>query len=396
MLFLDYFLILALGQGFILAFFLLTSKYYKSSANTWLALAMITLSTTSILDIIGQNTPTDSLLLEFFINDLELSLLIYIPLYFYFRIITINITPSLKNDFYLFLPFLIDTIINIFLVNTYSIEEIVTSNEILIFYEVEGIFSLAYNMFLCYKSYRLIRAHKDESTKKDWIFKIWQSTFVLILLWTVVVVSSLSASNEILTIVTILYLIVSGWIFWLIYNGVVNLNLLEDRKGISLKLKNKIRIQDDDTFEEVQSFPASKRITQSKDTEKTNPKQEILQKHFGKINTLMQEEHLYRNHDLGIEDIAQRMGISAGYISQIIKNTTDKSFPTWINEFRVSEVKHMLLSEEFSNYTTLAIGLEAGFKSKSAFYATFKKVTGLTPSHFKQIREDKRKPLDKV
>ena len=119
-------LILALGQGYILAFFLLSSKYYKSQANFWLAIAMITLSTTSILDIVGQNYPTETVLLEFFLNDLELSFLIYVPLFFYFRIITTHQQPALRKDYYLLLPFIIDTIINIAIVATYSIDEMIT------------------------------------------------------------------------------------------------------------------------------------------------------------------------------------------------------------------------------------------------------------------------------
>ena len=49
----------------------------------------------------------------------------------------------------------------------------------------------------------------------------------------------------------------------------------------------------------------------------------------------------------------------------------------------MEEAKKYLTKPEFSNYTLLAIGLEAGFNSKSAFNASFKKITGLTPSQYK-------------
>ena len=71
-------------------------------------------------------------------------------------------------------------------------------------------------------------------------------------------------------------------------------------------------------------------------------------------------------------------------VSKIIKSATNKNFPIWINELRVAEVKAMFVDKDFDNYTTLSIGLEAGFKSKSAFYASFKKITGETPAKFRK------------
>ena len=58
------------------------------------------------------------------------------------------------------------------------------------------------------------------------------------------------------------------------------------------------------------------------------------------------------------------------------------SFPDYVNNLRVGKAKEFLRTGEFSNYTLVAIGLEAGFNSKTSFYNTFKKNTGLTPLQF--------------
>ena len=42
----------------------------------------------------------------------------------------------------------------------------------------------------------------------------------------------------------------------------------------------------------------------------------------------------------------------------------------------------MLLDATFDQYSLVALGMEAGFKSKSAFYAAFKKQTNMTPAAF--------------
>ena len=105
--------------------------------------------------------------------------------------------------------------------------------------------------------------------------------------------------------------------------------------------------------------------------------------YFKKLESLMQFKKLYRNPSLSLTATADKLGISACYLSSMINSLLNKSFIDFVNEYRIADVKQHLNSGEFAHYTVVSVGLEAGFNSKSAFYAAFKKHTGLTPSEYK-------------
>ncbi len=97
---------------------------------------------------------------------------------------------------------------------------------------------------------------------------------------------------------------------------------------------------------------------------------------------VMQEEKLYKNPNLKLPDVAQKLNILPHRLSQLINENLGKSFSLFINEYRVNEAKEQLLTNE--DYTLEAIGYECGFNSKSSFYSTFKKLAGTTPARYKR------------
>jgi AraC-like DNA-binding protein len=60
---------------------------------------------------------------------------------------------------------------------------------------------------------------------------------------------------------------------------------------------------------------------------------------------------------------------------------------------RIEKVKELMMYDEKS---LSEIADELGYSSVQHLSQQFKKITGLTPSHFRQLKENKRKPLDKV
>jgi AraC-like DNA-binding protein len=79
----------------------------------------------------------------------------------------------------------------------------------------------------------------------------------------------------------------------------------------------------------------------------------------------------------------------SGLFSEVEGTTIEKYFIAQ----KIEKVKELIVYDELS---LSEIAFRLNYSSVGYLSNQFKKVTGLTPSHFKQIKHDKRKPLDKV
>lgn len=102
------------------------------------------------------------------------------------------------------------------------------------------------------------------------------------------------------------------------------------------------------------------------------------------INKLMEEEKVFLNSQLCLNDLALFLKINKNYISVLINETYQKNFFNYVNEFRLKESKKLLLNPQYDNLSIEGIAISCGFNSKSVFNPAFKKYTGLTPTEFKK------------
>lgn len=79
----------------------------------------------------------------------------------------------------------------------------------------------------------------------------------------------------------------------------------------------------------------------------------------------------------------------SGLFSEVEGTTIEKYFIAQ----KIEKVKELIVYDELS---LSEIAFRLNYSSVGYLSNQFKKVTGLTPSHFKQVKDDKRKPLDKV
>jgi YesN/AraC family two-component response regulator len=81
------------------------------------------------------------------------------------------------------------------------------------------------------------------------------------------------------------------------------------------------------------------------------------------------------------------------YLSSFFSSIESRTIENYFIEQRIEKVKELLVYKEL---TLSEIAFEMEYSSVAHLSNQFKKITGLTPSHFKQVGSQKRKLLDKV
>jgi len=99
---------------------------------------------------------------------------------------------------------------------------------------------------------------------------------------------------------------------------------------------------------------------------------------------VMQAEKLYLDNELTLSTLAQRLTISTHHLSQVINEQVGCNFFDFINEYRVREAQALLTDPAEQRSSILALSMQAGFKSKSAFYKAFRKHMGMTPAQYRE------------
>lgn len=104
-----------------------------------------------------------------------------------------------------------------------------------------------------------------------------------------------------------------------------------------------------------------------------------------KIHKLMEEEKIFKNGDITVQVLANKLSIPNHQLSDIIKKYMQSSFNSLINAYRINEAKRII--KETPDCNILSVAFAVGFNSKSAFYEAFSRQTGITPGQFKKNKK---------
>lgn len=96
------------------------------------------------------------------------------------------------------------------------------------------------------------------------------------------------------------------------------------------------------------------------------------------------KEYIYTHikERITIEEIAQQIGVSSGYLSRLFKKETGESVSAYIRAQKIQMAKNML---RYSDYTLVDISNRLAFSSQSHFIQQFREQTGMTPKKYRDL-----------
>lgn len=106
---------------------------------------------------------------------------------------------------------------------------------------------------------------------------------------------------------------------------------------------------------------------------------------YYRVLIVMEKEQPFLNPDLNISMLAKVAITNRTHLSTAINRMTGTNFSTWLAEYRVNYVIHLMTTSGNDNLDMLYE--KAGFGSRTSFYRQFKQITGLTPKQFIKQRK---------
>ena len=99
-----------------------------------------------------------------------------------------------------------------------------------------------------------------------------------------------------------------------------------------------------------------------------------------KIEQLMDEEQLFRQPNLKIVDLVQRLGTNRNYVYMTINREMGISFTEYVNRMRVNYAAQLMA--QHPNMVLAEVAEQSGFTSSASFFRNFRKFKGVGPREY--------------
>jgi AraC-like DNA-binding protein len=121
-------------------------------------------------------------------------------------------------------------------------------------------------------------------------------------------------------------------------------------------------------------------------TPEAEARPEVDQGLVAALERAMTVDRAYRQEGLTIGALAQRLDLPEYRLRRLINQALGyRNFNTFLNDYRIAEVKAALVDPSQAAVPVLTIALDAGFSSLGPFNRAFKAGTGLTPSEYRRL-----------
>lgn len=104
-----------------------------------------------------------------------------------------------------------------------------------------------------------------------------------------------------------------------------------------------------------------------------------------KVLHLFSDEKIFKNPDLLLTNLSDKLQTSSANVAQLINDEFKTDFNDFVNKYRISVVKELIVNNIHNGLSLSAIAVESGFGSLNSFIRVFKSYEGITPEKYIEI-----------
>jgi len=369
-----------LSNALLLSLLFLIVKSKNKKANVFLGIFLLSIAFQIFNDFIGELPIEEEFGISIFIID---PFLFALPILFFYLLTTIN--KRIENWHYLlFIPGIIHNLLLHF-------GGFLLSENWLSIYEPIFYFS---EILLMVYAFRILQVHKKnisdfyselEHKSLTWLKSIFMLVILMHLFNIVTVFFDLS-NVEILELVVenVSFGLLVFIIIWIAYNGLSQPQiflqpLFHKPKNVTKNGMPNLASRQKRTIEK--NIQSANEELQTTGIEDSNRSESDIQQ-FNIIRSQIQQQGLFTNPILNLRTLALELDLKEKELSRLINECGKVNFYQFINEYRIEKFKQLVQSSKFQQFSILGLASEAGFSSKSTFYAAFKKFEGMSPKQY--------------
>lgn len=91
------------------------------------------------------------------------------------------------------------------------------------------------------------------------------------------------------------------------------------------------------------------------------------------------------HEEINLEELARQTGFSLAHIRDVFRRDTGKSLSRYVHERKIANAAQELL---YTDRKIIDIAVHFGYSSATVFARVFQRLTGYTPSHFREERPE--------
>jgi AraC-like DNA-binding protein len=127
---------------------------------------------------------------------------------------------------------------------------------------------------------------------------------------------------------------------------------------------------------------AQEKFSTTTETKKSNTQESIFPS-IPRLREVFEFIELNYDRNIRLKEVAQSVGYSSAYLTDLVRKLTGKTVNNWIIERRIAEASTLLLE---TNYSVEEIALDVGYQNINHFYCQFRDYYKSTPRAWRELQ----------